>query len=120
MDVSFLPKSSQLNNNRVSIYIERAYRGGQKPSPAEIAAYGKSVVKELQDWGFIETAEVVDPTWIDVAYTWAWPASNWRTVAMKRLEEASIFPVGRYARWVFQGIADSIKDGFYAGVALKG
>jgi hypothetical protein len=28
--------------------------------------------------------------------------------------------VGRYARWVFQGIADSIKDGFYAGACFQG
>jgi hypothetical protein len=27
--------------------------------------------------------------------------------------------VGRYARWSFQGTADSIKDGFYAGASLR-
>ena len=93
--------------------------GGAKPSKAEVTHYSDAVVKELQDWGYIETAEVVDPTWIDVAYTWAMPGSNWRKDAMARLEENAIYPVGRYARWVFQGIADSIKDGFYSGASFK-
>ena len=74
VDVSFLPRSTQSDGNRVSIYIERAYVGGQKPTDAEVAAYQKAVEKELQDWGFIGKVEVNDPTWIDVAYTWARPA----------------------------------------------
>ena len=32
---------------------------------------------------------------------------------------ARIYMVGRY-RWIFQGIADSIKDGFYAGASFRG
>ena len=74
---------------------------------------------ELQQWQFIGPAEVVDPTWIDVAYTWAWPGSTWKQAALSRLEEVGIYQVGRYGRWLFQGIADSIRDGFMAGVAFK-
>lgn len=118
VDVSFLPESSQKENDRVSIYAERAYRGGEKPSDEEIALYSKTVVKELQSWKFIEEAETVDPTWIDVAYTWSWPNSNWRERTLKLLEEQSIFQVGRYGRWIFQGIAESIKDGFFVGAAI--
>lgn len=116
VDPSFLPRRRQ---DRVSIYVERAFPGGARPSPDEEAAYARAVVAELQDWGFITEPEVVDPTWIDVAYTWAWPGSPWRARAMARLEAAGVFPVGRYARWIFQGIADSIRDGLFAGAALR-
>ncbi|NJN93910.1 MAG: protoporphyrinogen oxidase-like protein, partial [Anaerolineales bacterium] len=73
VDSSFLPKSAQLSNNRVSIYVERAYPGGEQPATEAVQTYTAAVVKELQNWGFIGEVEVVDPTWIDVAYTWAWP-----------------------------------------------
>lgn len=119
VDVSFLPQSAQAANDRVSIYVERAYRGGEQPTDQEIKIYAEAVVKELQSWEFIGEVEVVDPTWIDVAYTWSWPGSSWRAKALKRLEEYNIFQVGRYGRWNFQGIADSIRDGFIVGGALK-
>jgi hypothetical protein len=108
------------SNNRVSIYVERAYVEGEQPSAGVVKSYAEAVVKELQAWGFIEETEVVDPTWIDVAYTWAWPGSQWRHKALKCLKEHHIFQVGRYGRWIFQGIADSIRDGFVVGGAFKG
>ncbi len=119
VDCSFLPKSSRKTGDRVSIYVERAYLGGIKPSTTEINSYTQAVIKELKMWGYIEEVEVVDPTWIDVAYTWSLPHSNWREKAIKALEENNIYPVGRYARWIFQGIADSIKDGFVVGSSFK-
>jgi len=119
VDVSFLPKSAQQHNNRVSIYVERAYVGGTKVSQDEISNYAKAVVKELQQWDYIGEAEVVNPTWIDVAYTWASPGSRWKPKALQRLEEQNIYQVGRYGRWIFQGIADSIRDGFLVGGSFK-
>jgi protoporphyrinogen oxidase len=119
VDTSFLPVSSRENADRVSIYVERAYRGGEKPSEEDIKVYSRSVVQELQEWGFIERVEVTDPTWIDVAYTWSWPGSKWKTRALRALEEHGIHQVGRYGRWGFQGIADSVRDGFYVGQALR-
>ncbi len=119
VDPLFLPRSARESNNRVSIYVERAYPGGQKPSKLEIDTYAAAVVQELQNWQFIEQPEVVDPTWIDVAYTWSLPGSRWREKTMELLIENGIFPVGRYGRWGFQGIADSIKDGFMVGGAFK-
>jgi hypothetical protein len=119
VDVSFLPRSAQSDDNRVSIYVERAYVGGRKPTRLEVAAYQKAVERELQQWEFIGEVEVNDPTWIDVAYTWAWPDSQWRTQVMRRLEEHDIFPAGRYGRWVFQGIADSVRDGFVLGGSFR-
>jgi protoporphyrinogen oxidase len=119
VDISFLPRSRWSDRDRVSIYVERAYVGGKRPSASEVAAYQKAVEKELQEWGFIGEIEVNDPTWIDVAYTWARPGSQWRREAIRRLEEHDIFPVGRYARWTFQGIADSVRDGFVAGGSFR-
>lgn len=118
VDRSFLPASRP--EETVSLYIERAFLGGE-PCPAgdALRRYCDSVVQELTDWGFIGDAEIVDPTWIDVAYTWSWPGSSWRVKAIEALQEAGIFQVGRYGRWVFQGIADSVRDGFVIGGALR-
>jgi protoporphyrinogen oxidase len=119
VDVSFLPQSARAANNRVSIYVEKAYLGGQKPAPEEIQEYSQAMLRELQEWGFLGDAEVVDPTWIDVAYTWSWPESQWRAAALQALEAHDIQMVGRYARWMFQGIADSLRDGLYVGAANR-
>jgi hypothetical protein len=118
VDRSFLPASRP--EETVSLYIERAFLGGE-PCPAgdALRRYCDSVVQELTDWGFIGDAEIVDPTWIDVAYTWSWPGSSWRVKAIEALQEAGIFQVGRYGRWVFQGIADFVRDGFVIGGALR-
>jgi protoporphyrinogen oxidase len=119
VDALFLPRSSQTTNDRVSIYVERAYWNREKPSDEEIKAYSKEAIKELRSWGFIEEVEAMDPTWIEVAYTWSWPGSKWRTKALKLLEKHNIYQIGRYGRWVFQGIAESIRDGFFMGSAMK-
>ncbi len=119
VDPLFLPKSSREKSDRVSIYVERAYLGGVKPTNEEINRYADAVIKELQDWGFIGNTEVVDPTWIDVAYTWSLPKSNWKPKVLKILEQNNIYQIGRYGRWIFQGIADSIRDGFIVGGSFK-
>lgn len=119
VDRSFLPASARARNEAVSIYVERAFVGGDTMTDEEVRDYCEATVKELQDWGYITDAEVVDPTWIDVAYTWSYPNSRWKQQAMQKLEDQSIFQVGRYGRWIFQGIADSIRDGFYAGSSFK-
>jgi protoporphyrinogen oxidase len=119
VDRSFLPLSAQERGDRVSIYVEKGYVGGQRPSERETNEYAEAVIRELRGWDFIGPVEVVDPTWIDVAYTWSWPGSKWKEQALRALEEHDIYPVGRYARWNFQGISESIKDGFYAGASLR-
>lgn len=118
VDRSFLPASARSTGSRVSIYVERAYPEGCRPDAETVRRFGTSVVEELQRWGWIGAVDVVDPTWIDVAYTWSWPESDWRERALAELDRRSIRQVGRYARWVFQGIAESIRDGLLAGSAL--
>ena len=119
VDRSFLPVSARKKANRVSIYVERAFPGGSQPSDSDIKVYMDTVVQELQDLGFIGETEVVDDTWIDVAYTWSWPESTWKHTAIETLEKNNIFPVGRYARWTFQGIAASLRDGLLLGASFK-
>lgn len=110
VDASFLPCDAI--EERVAIYVERALRA---PLDAvALATYRDEAVRELQDWGWIGDCEVLDPVWIDVAYTWSWPGSGWRESAIAALESRGIVPVGRYARWRFQGIADSVRDGLRA------
>jgi len=119
VDESFLPRAERGKRRVVSCYVERAFVGGDKPTARETREYAASVTAELRRWGFIENALIVDPTWIDVAYTWAWPSSRWRAAAIAALEVEGIYPVGRYARWTFQGIAESMRDGFVAGAAAR-
>lgn len=119
VDVSFLPKFARRGANRAALYVERSYANGKKPTEKEIQKYTASVIRELKSWGWVEEVEVSDPTWVDVAYTWSYPSSSWKGKAMKALESHHIFPLGRYGRWHFQGIADSIRDGLWAGEAMK-
>ena len=111
VDASFLPEDSRKGTSRVSIYVERAYKGGRKPTDRDVRVYSDSVIRELEDWKFIKHAEVIHPTWIDVAYTWSWPGSAWRDKAIKVLSKNAIYQVGRYGLWRFQGIAESIRQG---------
>jgi hypothetical protein len=119
VDPAFVPARHDGSPGRVSIYVEKAYPGGLRPDAPAIQAYSAEVVRELERWGFIERVEVADPTWIDVAYTWRWPDSTWVREATTGLAEKGIHTVGRYGRWVFQGIADSVRDGLFVGAALK-
>src|SRR5437764_7935268 len=119
VDERFLPASSRGRKDRVSIYIERAYAAGKRPSAEQIASYIEATIAELKQWGFVDEVEVADPTWVEVAYTWAWPGSRWRSKALQLLEKRDVAMVGRYGRWIFQGIADSLRDGLYVGAALR-
>ena len=118
VDRSFLPASVRNAGNRVGMYVERAFPQDQKHSPKEVSAYTNSVLTELQDLDFIGDPEVVDNTWVDIAYTWSWPGSNWRELAIEKLKRHNIHQIGRYGAWTFQGIADSIRDGLRTGAAI--
>lgn len=111
VDKSFLPLSSREDGNKVSIYVEVAYKGGQKPSDDEINKLCSNVVNELKEWSFISDVDVVDATWVDVAYAWKYPNSEWKERAMRILEDNRIYQVGRYGQWKSQGLVDSMKDG---------
>jgi protoporphyrinogen oxidase len=119
VDRSFVPATDSNGTPRESMYVERAYAGGAKPDAALIAQYTDAVIAELRQWAFIDEVEALDASWVDVAYTWSWPGSVWRDEALRALEDNHIHAVGRYGRWIFQGIADSIRDGLSAGARLR-
>lgn len=119
VDPGFLPCSAQERGDRVALYVERAFPGGARPAADETDAFAREVVEELQADGWIGAPEVVDPTWIETAYTWTRPGSRWRTEALGRLEAQGVVMTGRYARWTFQGIADSVRDGLAVGATLR-
>ncbi|MFA5337145.1 MAG: FAD-dependent oxidoreductase [Candidatus Omnitrophota bacterium] len=109
VDKNFLPRNQI--KNAISIYVERAYPAGRKPNAREIRKYSGLVLQELRDWRFIDKIDIIDSSWTDVAYTWSWPDSQWKKQAINLLEKYNIYQMGRYGRWEFQGIADSIKEG---------
>lgn len=119
VDEDFLPQCPGTTGARVSIYVEKAYMGGARPDDDEVASVCQGVIQELVEWGFVSESEVIDPTWVDVAYTWSWPSSTRQQQALSRLQEHEVYQVGRYGRWQFQGIADSIRDGLLAGTVFR-
>jgi hypothetical protein len=109
VEPEFLPLS--VRDTHVSLYVERAYRGGARPTVQEQQQYINETIAELQRWGCIKNVILVDPTWVETAYTWSWPESGWREEALHLLESHDIYQRGRYGKWQFQGIAESLKEG---------
>jgi hypothetical protein len=100
------------------MYVERAFPSGEAPSTSEIVSYTDSVIGELRERAYIGATQVVSPSWVEVAYTWRIPGSRWRDRALAALADEGIQQVGRYGRWHFQGIADSVREGLAVGESL--
>lgn len=116
VDRSFLPAQRPDN---AALYVERAYRSGERPTSEAIDTYARSVVAELQSWGMIGEPDAISPSWIETGYTWSLPGSPWRQLALSQLLERGVHMTGRYGLWRFQGIAESVRDGLSAGAALR-
>ncbi len=115
----FLPKRIRRGSKYVSLYVERAYRGGARPSDDDLRSYADMAMRELQDWQFIRSVDVIDMTWIETAYTWHIPGSRWVEEGIALLAHNGIRQAGRYARWKFQGIADCFREGLQVGAELR-
>lgn len=111
VDNMFLPEYVKEPNELVSIYVEKAFLGGKKPTEEEIKNIKEKIIKELIEWEFIAEIEVIDTNWIEVGYTWEYPDSNWKNKILEILFKYNIISIGRYGKWKFQGIAESIKEG---------
>lgn len=120
VDDSFLPVSLRKNSDRVSIYVEKAYLGGNKPSSADMKRLSAEICGELKEWGFISEVEIISPSWVQYGYTWQYPDSRWADESIKLLYKHRIYQIGRYGKWKFQGIAASIKDGLGCKQIQKG
>jgi protoporphyrinogen oxidase len=119
VDSLFLPEGHRNDPSRASIYIETAFRQDQRLSKEGIDRFVDEIIVELRSSGLIDTVEAVDPTWVDVAYTWRSPRSDWVSRATAACQEAGIEPAGRFGRWTFQGIAASLKEGLLVGSVLR-
>jgi protoporphyrinogen oxidase len=117
VDPLFLPARHRDPARFGSLYVEFAFANGAKPSDAEIAELTRRTGEELEDWGFIRRTLIADPTWIDVAYTWRRPQSRWVEDTIRALAASDIHSSGRYGRWNFQGIAESLREGLLIGNA---
>ena len=112
VDPSFVPGGRA---DRVALYVEHAVRRGARPAPEAEAFLVAATVDELVARGVIGEVDVVDTSWVPTAYTWSVPGSTWAADALARLDGLGVEQVGRYARWHFQGIAESIAEGLAAG-----
>lgn len=114
VDPSFVPGGRA---DRVALYVEHARRRGDRPDPADEAALVAATVDELVARDVVRSVDVVDVSWVPTAYTWSVPGSTWVADALDVLAELGVEQVGRYARWHFQGIAESIAEGLAVGEA---
>ena len=114
VDRSFVPGGRA---DRVALYVEHARRRGDRPDPAAEAALVAAMVDELVARDVVRSVDVVDVSWVPTAYTWSVPGSTWVADALAVLDELGVEQVGRYARWHFQGIAESIAEGLAVGEA---
>lgn len=69
------------------------------------------VVEELVSWGWIKSPYVANIDWVPCAYTWQYNKEDVPN-ALQWLKERDIISTGRYGKWKFQGITQSIEDGF--------
>ena len=119
VDPLFLPERFRDPEKYGSLYIEFAFKNGEKPSPARIETLCQNTSDELKEWGLINDVLIIDPTWIDVAYTWQKPKSSWVKDSIKQLAQHGIVSSGRYGGWNFQGIAESMKEGLVIGSTMS-
>jgi protoporphyrinogen oxidase len=116
VDASFLPAGLAEGQEYLSLYAECSYQStGVTPDDAALAEAARAIVDELKEWGFIEEAMIVEPTFTDPAYTWTRPGSRWATDTIRSLAAFGIQQIGRYGAWRFQGIATSFEEGAAAG-----
>ena len=120
VDPLFLPPDRRDTARHASLYVELAYPGATRPDATALDQTASAVCAELTRLGLVEEVLVQDQTWVDVAYTWTTPGSDWVQRARRASVEAGIESIGRYGRWTFQGIAASFKEGVQAGHRLAG
>lgn len=102
---------SRAPEGKVGLSVEMAFSAEFDHSDLDVPFITQEVLAELQAWGIIGKAIVVDPTWVKYAYTWLHSREP-RDEALAWLKERDIISTGRYGKWHFQGMVDSIKDGF--------
>ena len=114
----FLPSALRSRGTHVSLYVERCLHAVDRRT-VSTQDYFRRVVCELQEWGFIGKVEVLSSSWVETGYTWSWVESQWVEKATSALESTDIVSIGRYGRWKFQGMVDSIFEGVQMGKRIQ-
>ncbi len=100
---------SKAPEGKVGLSVELAFCGWDYED-LDVPFIIRNIVEELQSWGWIKDVIVTDPTWVKVAYTYsrAWDEVETHLEWLKRRD---IISIGRYGKWKFCGLAESIQDG---------
>lgn len=99
---------SKAPKGKIGLCVEIAMK--ERCSFHVMEVISKNVVKELRYWGFIGDVDIIDPTFVDVAYTWLFNKED-RDKELKWLRERDIYSIGRYGAWKFCGMTESIEQG---------
>jgi protoporphyrinogen oxidase len=102
-------EQSKAPEGKVSLSAEMAFHN-KKYEEIGVDKICADVVEEIQKWNFIGDVIEVDPTWVECAYTWLYKLSD-RDDAINKLKQYNITSIGRYGKWKFQGMVQSIEDG---------
>jgi protoporphyrinogen oxidase len=119
VDALFLPADRRADPGAGALYVETAFPGGRRLTADDTRVAVNEIVTEIRECALIDGVEVVDPTWVDVAYTWRKPGSDWASRAISACQACGLRPAGRYGRWRFQGIAASLKEGLNLGMEWR-
>lgn len=97
----------------VSMCAETAFIG-EKPS-----TYSRhKIANILTAWDMIGEVDTIDECIVKHAYTWMLPGHK-REGYIDYLKEHGIVSIGRYGKWKFQGMVDTIMDGLCIEQKLK-
>ena len=76
------------------------------------------IMKDLERHGFIKKPKLGSVKNIKCAYTYRKQGQNIENI-IKKLKEKDIHSIGRYGKWKFQGIVESMMDGLSAKKSLS-
>ena len=102
---------SKAPKGKVGLSVEIAYK------PGEIYGWRMKafdVMKELQKWNWIGHVYTFSCDIVPCAYTWLYHKDEAQK-GIDWLKERDIISTGRYGKWSFQGLTQSIMDGFNVG-----
>lgn len=101
---------SKAPEGKIGLSVETAFHN-KELKDLNVPEIGAEIAKELASWGWIRSVDVCSADFISCAYTWQYDQES-RENALQWLKERDIISTGRYGNWKFQGITQSIEDGF--------
>lgn len=100
---------SKAPEGHVGLSVEIAFRGNLHHQA--MISLAEDVCRELKNWRWIDKVITWRADVVPCAYTWQYNREDVPN-ALAWLKERDIISTGRYGKWLFQGITQSIMDGF--------